>query len=102
MKDVHLHLEEELTKLGYSVRCNVVYVGSIFTVAEANATIDFIKEDHTTSRMTLHSEGASRRSPQDKPNAVMGRTIAEGRALKALYLKAQGIKDLHRHHLLMG
>ena len=104
MKDTtHYHLLKRLGEMDYEVRCDVVYIGSMFTVVKATAKMDDqVHTHHPLHPKHLEAEGVSRRSVKDSPNAIMGRMIAEGRALKALLLKAQGIKDLHRRHLLMG
>lgn len=70
----------------------VVYRGSVYTVARATAKI---------KAREIVSEGISRRACIDEPDPVMGDGIALGRARKGLHLKIKEYKSL-RNRRFMG
>ncbi len=66
------------------VEVKVVYQSKYYTVARATERLENNRE--------ISAEGIARRSRMDSDNPVLGKEIAEGRALKALYNKVNGLR----------
>jgi hypothetical protein len=75
---------------GERLKTEIIYEGTTFTL---------IKATYQNGERMFTAEGLSRRSHLDSPNPELGRSIALGRAKKALRKK---INHEIIHHNLMG
>jgi len=81
---------------GHTCKTSIVYSGDHFTVAVAAAQV-MIPDTNGKIRV-VRAEGISRRSHLDKPNPDLGKRIATGRAVKALWEKLHE-KNIHHKYM---
>ncbi len=91
-------MQKEIEKLKSMAKVDVVYRGSVFTVAKAFLELTTVGEQDLKIRR-ICAEGIARRSCLDPPNSEIGEEIAKGRALRALCKKIGPGNRIHHHYM---